>query len=158
MAISTQESGSATTNFDVIGRFGETHRNASGQRLIHLLHGTSMYALNGRHPCLQPAWTRCRMSRSEQSILDYVLVGTDCFSRAPPVQVLQADVSDHYLVHFVYEPQGTLHCSCTLAYASQVPTVRNCRTCMLEKHTVAHLHHNYLFSAKMQQLSYCRGL
>ena len=47
--------GSATTNFDVIGRFGKTHSNASGQRLIHLLHGTSMYALNGRHPCLRPA-------------------------------------------------------------------------------------------------------
>jgi endonuclease/exonuclease/phosphatase family metal-dependent hydrolase len=87
--------GSATTNFDVIGKSGETHRNASGQRLIHLLHGTSMYALNGRHPCLHPAWTRCRMSRSEQSILDYVMVGTDYFSRAPHVQVLQADVSDH---------------------------------------------------------------
>ena len=35
--------GSAAANFDVIGRFGETHTNANGQRLIHLLHGTSMY-------------------------------------------------------------------------------------------------------------------
>ena len=40
--------GSAAVNFDVIGRFGETHTNASGQRLIQLLHGTGMYALNGR--------------------------------------------------------------------------------------------------------------
>ena len=49
------------------------------QRLIQLLLGTSMYALNGRLPCMQPAWTRCRMSRAEQSILDYVLGDTDCF-------------------------------------------------------------------------------
>lgn len=47
--------GSAAANFDVIGRFGETHTNASGQRLIQLLRGTSMYALNGRLPCMQPA-------------------------------------------------------------------------------------------------------
>ena len=91
--------GSATTNSDVIGRFGEAHTNANGQRLIQLLLGTSMYALNGRLPCVQPAWTRCRMSRAEQSILDYVLGDTDCFSSAPPVRVFQTDVSDHYLVH-----------------------------------------------------------
>ena len=90
--------GSAAVNFDVIGRFEETHTNASGQRLIQLLHGTGMYALNGRPPCMQPAWTRCRMSRSEQSILDYILGDTDCFSSTPPVRVFQADVSDHYLV------------------------------------------------------------
>lgn len=45
--------------------------------------------------------TRCRMSRFEQSILDYFLVDTDCFPRAPRVQVLKADVYDYYLVHFV---------------------------------------------------------
>ena len=39
------------------------------------------------------------MSRAEQSILDYVLGDTDCFSSAPPVRVFQTDVSDHYLVH-----------------------------------------------------------
>ena len=39
------------------------------------------------------------MSRSEQSILDYILGDTDCFSSAPHVRVFQADVSDHYLVH-----------------------------------------------------------
>ena len=91
--------GSAEVNLDVIGRFGETHTDASGQRLIHLLHGTGMYALNGRVSCMQPAWTRCRMSRSEQSILDFILCDTDCFSSPPPVRVFQADVSDHYLVH-----------------------------------------------------------
>ena len=96
--------GSAAVNFDVIGRFGETHNNASGQRLIQLLHGTGMYALNGRVPSMQPAWTFCRMSRSEQSILDYILGDTDCFSSAPPVRVFQADVSDHYLVHHCLEP------------------------------------------------------
>ena len=77
--------GSAATNFDIIDRFGKTHSNASGQRLIHLLHGTSMYSLDGRHPCMQLAWTHCHMSRSEQSILDYILVDTDCFFRAPHV-------------------------------------------------------------------------
>ena len=29
---------SVTTNFDVVGRFGDTHNNASGQHLIHHLH------------------------------------------------------------------------------------------------------------------------
>ena len=51
------------------------------------------------HARAQPAWTRCRMCRSEQSIFDYVLIDTDCFSSAPPVLVFQADVSDLYLVH-----------------------------------------------------------
>ena len=77
-------------------KFGETHANASGQRLIQLLHGTGMYALNGRAPCAQPAWTRCRMSRSEQSILDYILADADCFSTAPAMRVSRADLSDHY--------------------------------------------------------------
>ena len=39
--------GSAAVNIDVVGRFRETHTNASGQRLMQLLHGTGMYALNG---------------------------------------------------------------------------------------------------------------
>ena len=45
---------SGTGNSDVIGRFGETHTSANGQRLIQLLLGTNMYALNGRLPCMQP--------------------------------------------------------------------------------------------------------
>ena len=52
---------------------------------------------------MQPAWTRCRMSTSEESILDYVLVDIDCFSRAPHVRVSQADLSDHYLVHIAMD-------------------------------------------------------
>ena len=61
--------GLAAVILDAIGRFGETHANANGQCLIQLLHGTGMYALDGRALCAQPAWTRCRLSRSEQSIL-----------------------------------------------------------------------------------------
>ena len=90
--------GSAIGILDVIGRSGETHANASGQRMIQILHRTGMYASNGRAPCAQPAWTRCRMSRSEQSILDYILVDADCLSTAPPLRVFQADLSDYYLV------------------------------------------------------------
>ena len=47
--------GSATTDSDVIGSFGEIHTNANGQHLIQLLLGTSMYASNGKLPCMQPA-------------------------------------------------------------------------------------------------------
>ena len=132
--------GSAADNFDVIGRFGETHTNASGQRLIQLLHGTGMYALNGRVPCMQPAWTCCRMSRSEQSILDYILGNTDCFSSAPPVRVFQADVSDHYLVHIAFSRRALLLHPGLHVTGSMLG---NCKTCMSGRLTVHTWHHTY---------------
>ena len=145
--------GSAAVNLDVIGRFGETHANASGQRLIQLLHGTGVYALNGRAPCAQPAWTRCRMSRSEQSILDYILVDADCFSTAPPLRVSQADLSDHYLVHIAMSRRAR-HTPVASRIAGQRFRVRNLQDLHVREAYSVHLASQLpLFTQEMQRLS-----
>ena len=145
--------GSAAVNLDVIGRFGETHANASGQRLIQLLHGTGMYALNGRAPCAQPAWTRCRMSRSEQSVLDYILVDTDCFATAPPLRVFQADLSDHYLVHVAMSRRAR-HIAVTPRIAGQRFRVRRLQDLHVREAYSVHLASQLpLFTQEMHRLS-----
>jgi hypothetical protein len=101
--------GSSTCAFDVIGQYGEDHCNPNGKRLIQLLHASDMYALNGRVRCPHPAWTRCRLSRGEQSIIDYVLADSDTLSSHPVLHVSPADVSDHYLVHVLLTHRATLH-------------------------------------------------
>ncbi len=98
--------GSATASFDVIGQFGETTCNANGKRLVNLLHASDMYALNGRKFSREPVWTRCRLSRFEQSIIDYMLVDSDTLSAGPVLDVSASDVSDHYLVHSLLPFRG----------------------------------------------------
>ena len=65
--------------------------------------------MNGRVGTPQPAWTRCRLSRSEQSIIDYVLADSDTLSSDPVLHVSPCDVTDHYLVHVSLTHRATLH-------------------------------------------------
>lgn len=101
--------GSAIAPFDVIGQFGETTCNANGMRLVNFLHASDMYALNGRKLSREPAWTRCRLSRSEQSIIDYMLVDSDVLSADLVLNVSTSDVSDHYLVHCLLPSTAKAH-------------------------------------------------
>ena len=145
--------GSAALNTDVIGRFGEIHTNASDQRLIQLLHGTGMYALKDRVPCRQPAWTQCRMSRSEQSILDCILGDTDCFARSPPVRVCPADVLNHFLVHIVMSRRAR-HTAAAPRLTSQMFQVRKLQDLHVrEAYSVHMASQSPLFTERMQHLS-----
>ncbi len=101
--------GSATASFDVIGQFGEATCNANGKRLVNFLHASDMYALNGRKFSREPAWTRCRLSRLEQSIIDYMLVDCDTLSTGSMLDVSTSDVSDHYLVHCLLPTRAKVH-------------------------------------------------
>jgi len=81
--------GSSPRPFDVIGQYGEPVSNRNGARLIDLLHASDLYSLHGRQLSFdsQPLWTRCRVSRGEQSIIDYLLVDCDMLSSSPRLQV-----------------------------------------------------------------------
>ncbi len=92
-----------------IGQYGEDHCNANGRRFIRKLHACDIYALNGSVGAPQPAWTHCRLSRSEQSIIDHVLADSDTLSSDPGLHVSPCDVSDHYLVHVSLTHRATLH-------------------------------------------------
>ena len=93
--------GSATSPMDVIGQYGEDVCNRDGARLIDLLHASDLYCLNGRQPLYgaQPAWTRCRASRGEQSIIDYIIGDSGVVSSGASASVHMSDISDHYLIH-----------------------------------------------------------
>ena len=68
-----------------------------------------MYALNGRKFSREPAWTRCRLSRLELSIINYMLVDSDTLSTRSLLDVSTSDVSDHYLVHCLLPTRAKVH-------------------------------------------------
>ena len=94
---------------EVVGQFGEPTHDSNGSRLINILCASNLLALNSRRGDTHPAWTRCRLSRSEQSIIEYVLVNSNTLSVHSDVHVHESDVSDHYLVYAVLSYLSLIH-------------------------------------------------
>ena len=61
--------GKAIDDDDVIGKFGEDTCNASGNKLISLLHEVELVACNGRELVSEPEWTRVRPSLDQKSYI-----------------------------------------------------------------------------------------
>ena len=87
--------GKAADDDDVIGKFGEDTCNASGNKLISLLHEVELVACNGRQLVLEPEWTRVRPSLDQKSVIDYILMAV---SGNVIVDSTDIGCSDHFLV------------------------------------------------------------
>ena len=89
--------GKAADDDDVIGRFGEDTCNASGNKLISLLHEVELVGCNGRQLGSEPEWTRVRPSKS---VIDYILMDEQLMAVSGNMIVDSTDIgcSDHFLV------------------------------------------------------------
>ena len=85
---------------DMIGKFGEDTCNASGIKLISLLHEVELVACNGRRLVSEPEWTRVRPSLDQKSVIDYILMDEQLMGVLGNVLVDSTDIgcSDHFLV------------------------------------------------------------
>ena len=92
--------GKAVDDDDVIGKFGEDTCNASGNKLISLLHEVELVACNGRQLVSEPEWTRVRPSLDQKSVIDYILMDEQLMAVSGNVIVDSTDIgcSDHFLV------------------------------------------------------------
>ena len=92
--------GKAADDDGVIGEFGEDMRNASGNKLISLLHEVELVACNGRQLMSEPEWTRVRPSLDQMSVIAYILMDEQLIAVSGNVLVDSPDIecSDHFLV------------------------------------------------------------
>ena len=90
--------GKAADEDDVIGKFGEDTCNASGNKLIALLHEVELVACNGRQLVSEPEWTMVRRSLDQKSVIDYILMDEQLMAVSANVIVTDIGCSDHFFV------------------------------------------------------------
>ena len=92
--------GKVAADDDMIGKFGEDTCNASGNKLMSLLHKVELVAYNGRQLVSEPEWTRVRPSLDQKSVIDYILMDEQLMAVLGNVLVDSTDIgcSDHFLV------------------------------------------------------------
>ena len=85
--------GKGADDDDAIGKFGEDTCNASGNKLIFLLHEVEVVACNGRQLVSEPEWTRVRSKI-------YILMDEQLMAVSGNVLVDSTNIgcSDHFLV------------------------------------------------------------
>ena len=88
--------GKAVDDDDVIGKFGEDTCNASGNKLISLLHEVELVACNGRQLVSEPEWTRVRPSLDQKSVIDHIILMDEQLMAVS--SSTDIGCSDHFLV------------------------------------------------------------
>ena len=73
-------------------------RNASGNKLISLLHEVELVACNGRQLVSEPEWTRVRPNLDQKSVIDYILMDKQLMAVSGNVIFTDIGCSDHFLV------------------------------------------------------------
>lgn len=86
---------------DVIGQYGEEHRNKNGERLINYCVENNLIVTNTFYPHKNiHKYTREVKSRNEKSIIDYILINRPFRKGIVDVKVRRGSeiYSDHYLI------------------------------------------------------------
>lgn len=97
--------GSAGFEGDNIGQYGEAMINNNGEKLKRFLRGSELFTVNNRRARPAPEWTRRNKNRSQQSIIDYIIVNQTMLVRVVQagsfrIQEVDIDSTDHSLLLF----------------------------------------------------------